>query len=99
VDSRARVPGSLGFTVTVNIAIVGDLDPNRESHAATTAALGHVPGATAEWVPTREIDPGARRLAQADAILMAPGEADADAEGAVAAIRYARERGVPLVGT
>lgn len=85
--------------MAVNIAIVGDLEPERESHVLTTAAIGHIPGANAEWVPTGEIDRDAQRLADANAIVMAPGEPYLDVEGAFAAVRHARERGVPLVGT
>lgn len=83
----------------VQIAVVGDLDPGRESHHLTTTALGHLPGAEALWVPTPEIGAGGGGLESADAIVMAPGEPYTDREGAFAAVRYARERGVPLVGT
>lgn len=85
--------------MAVPIAIVGEFDANRESHRQTAAALGHLEGVRAAWVPTAEIDALGQRLATAQGIVMAPGEPFADADGASAAIRLARERGVPLVGT
>jgi CTP synthase (UTP-ammonia lyase) len=87
------------MSVPIRIAVVGDHDPGRETHRLTTRALEHLDGVAAEWVPTQEIDPAATRLAGAGGILVAPGEPYASAEGALAAIRLARERGVPLVGT
>lgn len=81
------------------IGVVGDLDARNPTHRFTNEALAHA-GAGCAWVPTDEIaaDPGAalRRFA---GLLIAPGSPYRDMEGAIAAVRYARERGVPLVGT
>ena len=86
---------------TALIGIVGDRDPGNKTHLMTEAALGHVPGPVPfEWVPTDQIaaDPGAR-LRAFTALLVAPGSPYVSMEGALAAIRHAREHRVPLLGT
>jgi CTP synthase (UTP-ammonia lyase) len=83
----------------VTVAIVGDFDPTRESHVFTTAAIAHLPAVDAPWISPRDVDPDARRLSGVDGIVMAPGAPYAHPDGAFTAIRHARERGVPLVGT
>lgn len=83
------------------IGIVGDRDPAYRVHRATEDALAHAPGAIAfEWVPTDQIaaDPHAQ-LSGFAGLLIAPGSPYRSMEGALAAIRYGRERGVPLLGT
>jgi CTP synthase (UTP-ammonia lyase) len=64
----------------------------------TDASLGHV-GVAWEWVPTESVGDAAARLAGFDGIWIGPASPYRSMEGALAAIRYARERGVPLVGT
>jgi CTP synthase (UTP-ammonia lyase) len=83
------------------IGIVGDRDPRNPTHLATEAALGHVdPPMAFEWVPTGAVaaDPQAR-LAPYGGLVIAPGSPYVSLEGALAAIRHARERGVPVLGT
>lgn len=81
------------------IGIVGDFKPQNRTHLATNDALAHL-GLGFEWVPTDEVgdDPKARLAAYAG-VWIAPASPYRSMEGALAAIRYARERGVPLVGT
>jgi CTP synthase (UTP-ammonia lyase) len=81
------------------IAVVGDFNPANPTHRATNDAIAHL-GLDAEWVATEAVgdDPKAR-LAAFPAIWIAPASPYRDMEGALRAIRYARERGVPLVGT
>jgi CTP synthase (UTP-ammonia lyase) len=83
----------------VEIAVVGDYDPANPMHRFTNAALDHV-GLGFEWVATEAVgdDPEAR-FAGSDGLWIAPSSPYRSMEGALAAIRYARERGVPLVGT
>jgi CTP synthase (UTP-ammonia lyase) len=82
-----------------SIAIVGDFDPANETHLATNAALEHA-GAQFEWVPTEDCANGAEtRLQGYGGILIAPASPYRSMDGALEAIRFARERGVPLVGT
>jgi CTP synthase (UTP-ammonia lyase) len=89
----------------VTIAIVGDHDPSAETHQATDASLGHAAAALRvdlahRWVPTAALADDARRELAADTgVLVAPGSPYASMEGALAAIRLAREVGVPLLGT
>ena len=81
------------------IGVVGDLNPSNPTHRFTNAALEHARVEYA-WVPTDEIrsDTDAR-LGRFAGLLISPGSPYRDMEGAIAAVRYARERGVPLVGT
>ena len=80
------------------IAIVGDRNPHYLTHEATDVALSRL-GAEARWVstPTLLQDPG--RLSEYAGALIAPGSPYLSTEGALAAIRYARELGLPLLGT
>ncbi len=85
--------------MSCEIAVVGDYDPKNRTHVMTDAALGHV-GATGEWVATDSIGgDAAARLGRFDGIWIGPASPYRSMEGALAAIRHARERGVPLVGT
>jgi CTP synthase (UTP-ammonia lyase) len=81
------------------VAVVGDFQPKNRTHHATNAALDHV-RLRFEWVGTETVgtDPAAR-LAGYDGVWIAPASPYRDMDGALGAIRYARERGVPLVGT
>ena len=53
------------------------------------------------WVPTDAVDdrPGHAARAVSAGIWIAPASPYRDMDGALRAVRYARERGVPLVGT
>jgi CTP synthase (UTP-ammonia lyase) len=87
------------------IAIVGDHDPSSVTHRATDASLDHAAAALGvdlarRWVATPDFAVNARRaLAGASAAWIAPGSPYASMDGALAAIRLAREEGVPLIGT
>ncbi len=90
----------------LRIGIIGDFNPNNESHVATDAALGHAAkslGRTVEstWLPTPTLngDAGSRVLSQFDGLVCAPGSPYADMEGALSAIRFAREKDRPFIGT
>lgn len=87
------------------IGIVGDRDAGFPPHLATEAAVVHAAeslgfGAAPEWVPTSRVggDP-AGVLAVYDGLWVAPGSPYLSLDGALAAIRHARESGVPLLGT
>jgi CTP synthase (UTP-ammonia lyase) len=85
--------------MSARIAVIGDHDPRNRTHVMTDASLGHV-GLASEWVGTDALgDDVAARLAGFDGVWIAPASPYRSMEGALAAIRYARERGVPLVGT
>ena len=81
------------------VAIVGDFDSRYRTHQFTNRALEQL-GLGFEWVPTDVIgDSPAARLAGAAGLWIAPSSPYRSMDGALTAIRYARERGVPLVGT
>jgi CTP synthase (UTP-ammonia lyase) len=82
----------------MKIAIVGDYRAHNETHRAVTDGLT-IAGAEIEWVPSHEVDGAAERLAGYGGVVAAPGSPYASMEGVLAAIRHARERGVPFTGT
>jgi CTP synthase (UTP-ammonia lyase) len=94
------------MTQSVRIGIVGDYNPDFESHRATTTAIDLAARAMeitaqADWLPTPEVPPHdpAARLAAYDAIWLAPGSPYASFAGALAAVRFAREQGWPFTAT
>ncbi len=82
------------------VGIVGDYNPQNPTHRATDAGLAHA-GVRAEWVPTADVPPDGpgTRLAGYDGLFIAPASPYRSMDGALAAIRLAREGGIPLVGT
>jgi CTP synthase (UTP-ammonia lyase) len=81
------------------IGIVGDFNAGNPTHRMTNAALAHL-GLAARWVPTDAV--GERpeaTLAEYAGLWIAPASPYRSMDGALGAVRYARERGVPLVGT
>ena len=92
----------------VRIAMIGDYNPAFVAHTTADASLLHVAEATglaieSAWVPTTSIpaDPvaAARTLAGWDGLWISAGSPYASRDGALAAIRVARERGKPMVAT
>jgi CTP synthase (UTP-ammonia lyase) len=81
------------------VGIVGDFNARNPTHVATNLALADA-GLRFEWVATTEVDGQPdQRLARYDGVWIAPASPYVSMDGALLAIRYARERGVPLVGT
>src|SRR3954465_9531331 len=90
----------------LHIGIVGDFERTRFSHWALEAALFHAAaqqGRAIElyWLGTEQVtSSGAEScLAQMDGLWGAPGGPFASNEGMLAAIRFARETGLPYLGT
>ena len=90
----------------LRIGIIGDLDPSRPSHRATNEALAHAAGALGValnvcWLPTPSLEQesGGAALKRYDALWCAPGSPYQSMAGALRAIRFARERGWPFLGT
>jgi CTP synthase (UTP-ammonia lyase) len=87
------------------VGLVGDYNPEVKAHVAIPKALALASAAEgsaveADWVETRSLDgPAGERLARFDALWCVPASPYANAEGALGAIRFARERGVPFLGT
>jgi CTP synthase (UTP-ammonia lyase) len=90
----------------IRIAIVGDHDPARETHAATDAALQHAAAVlgvkvAADWIPTDECqtETSVLQLKYYHAVFLGPGSPYRSQDGALAAVRFAREQGWPFFGT
>lgn len=91
------------MTTAVRIGLIGDYDPAVPAHQAIPRALALAAEATGvavahEWVPTDEITSGAR-VAWFDALWCVPASPYRSTEGALRAIRFAREQDRPFLGT
>ena len=87
-----------------SVAIVGDYSAEITSHRAVPRALELARdrlGADLgwEWVPTRRIADAPRDLAKFSAMWLVPGSPYENMAGAIDAIRWAREGGLPFLGT
>ncbi len=88
------------------IAVVGDFNRSNQSHVATNDAIGHSLGALSSkvehrWIGTEEVagPDGEGRLAAFTGVWIAPASPYKSMEGALSAIRIARQRRIPLLGT
>ena len=90
---------------TVNVAVVGKYVHLVDSYKSLHEAIAH--GAIAnearvqiDYVDAEELEKGdvAARLANAHGIIVPGGFGDRGVEGKIAAVRYAREKGVPILG-
>lgn len=84
------------------VALVGDRSPHVLAHARIPLALRHAGPAPDAldpyWVASGDVA-GIPDLAGFDGIWVVPGSPYADRDGALAAVRTAREHGVPFLGT
>lgn len=87
------------------LAIVGDFNPDFVPHTKTNDAIAHagdhlgLPVAV-DWIPSAELAGQAgARLSDYDGVWVAPGSPYRSMEGALEAIRFSREQGLPLLGT
>ena len=98
VDAKAHPQGE------VNIAMVGKYVQNRDSYISLNEALVHAgvqnrTKVNIHFIESTDIEShGAGALAGMDAILVPGGFGERGVEGKIAAIRYAREQGVPYLG-
>jgi len=90
----------------LRIGIVGDFERTRFSHWATEAALFHAAAQQGRrielhWLGTEQVaSSGAQRcLTDLDGLWGAPGSPLVSKDGMLAAIRQARETGLPYLGT
>jgi CTP synthase (UTP-ammonia lyase) len=90
----------------IRIGIIGDFDPNYPSQIATNNALHHAARAISRsvdvaWLstPSLEDECSDKILEQHDALWCAPGSPYHSMNGALRAIRFARERDWPFVAT
>ena len=91
---------------TLKIGIIGEYDPNSRYHRATEEALGHVANElsalpTPSWISTGLLtdDSADTILRPFDALWCAPGSPYKSMDGALRAIRFAREQRRPFIGT
>ena len=90
----------------ISIGIIGDFNSANESHLKTDAALDHTARRLGRdlqrtWLPTLELEQAAdRMLFEAyDGLWCSPGSPYRSMDGALKAIRFAREQDVPFIGT
>ena len=92
------------MTIPSRIAIVGDYDSTMYTHVAIDDSLRHVRELREHalewsWISTPSLATGLEaQLTLIDAIWLAPGSPYASLEGALSAVRFARERGIPFLG-
>ena len=89
---------------SVKIGIIGDFNPDYPSHIATNEAINHAGNALeisveVQWLPTPAIENQTATLEQFDALWCSPGSPYQSMEGALQAIRFAREHDYPFLGT
>lgn len=93
------------MTQSVALALIGEYTPSFVPHRKTDEALDHVKSALdihldARWISTADlVEDTEGKLARFDAIWIAPGSPYKALKGALSAIRYAREGGIPMLGT
>src|SRR6516164_1174035 len=90
----------------LRIGVVGDWKPGYRGHIATDAALRHGARAVAAeiepvWLSTKALEGASseRDLEAFDGLFMTPGTPYESLAGALRALRFARERGWPLLAT
>ena len=90
---------------TLRVALIGDYSPGVLAHQAIPAALqrgGALLGCAVAptWIATSTLDPDRdRQIEGYDGVWCVPGSPYASMDGALAAIRAARQHGVPFLGT
>ena len=89
--------------IAVNIGLIGDHDASVPAHRAIPLALQRAAANTGmtvgfEWLPTEQIDTVAQ-LARFDGLWCVPASPYRSMDGALLAIRHAREIGLPFLGT
>ena len=90
---------------SISVGVIGDFDAEFAPHAATNAALAHAGAALGvqvevRWLDTAPLeDVNLDELAAHDALWCAPGSPYRSLDGALRAIRFAREADRPFIGT
>jgi CTP synthase (UTP-ammonia lyase) len=91
---------------TVKVGIIGDYNPDLRYHIATDEALNHAATAlsislTSSWIPTLSLAKGdvEEQLSPFHTVWCSPGSPYKSMDGALRAIKFAREKGRPFVGT
>ena len=90
----------------IKIGVIGDFDPNRPYHKATNESMIHAARTLEKtvdytWLPTESLDVAdpKKTLQPFDGLWCSPGSPYKSMDGALRAIRFAREMGWPFIGT
>lgn len=90
----------------IKVGIIGDYNPDLRFHSATNEALRHAAKALSlaldfKWLPTQSLEDQSewKNLEHFDALWCSPGSPYKSMDGALQAIRFARETGRPFIGT
>jgi CTP synthase (UTP-ammonia lyase) len=92
-------------TKSIRIGLIGDYNPEVKAHIAIPRAVAlaaHINGCDAEtsWLPTPLLESLAEEeLSTYDALWCVPASPYVSMDGALRAIRFAREHGYPFLGT
>ena len=89
---------------SVKVGIIGDFNPDYPAHIATNESINHAGDALGidvdvHWLPTQALEKRPATLKQFDALWCSPGSPYQSMEGALKAIRFAREQDYPFIGT
>ena len=87
----------------ITVGLIGDYSESVPAHRAIAPALQRAAGAlhrevAFEWIPTEEVT-SVSRIARFDGLWCVPASPYRSMEGALLAIRHARESAVPFLGT
>jgi len=93
-------------THRARIAVVGKYTQNGDAYKSIAEALVHagIPndcGVDIKWIESDALEtgrPSEEFLHDVDGLIVAPGFGERGVEGKIAAIRYAREKGIPFLG-
>ena len=92
--------------MALKIGVIGDFDSEKSSHTATNEGLTHAAHALAtdvgvQWLPTEQLEDKIKDsdLEDFDAFWCSPGSPYNSLDGALKAIRFARENNWPFIGT
>lgn len=99
-----RPTRATAMTHTLHIGLIGEHDPAKTAHQAIPLALSRAARAlgrclSIEWLPTDTLLGDDRAFERFDALWCVPGSPYRSMDGALNAIRFARERAVPFLGT
>ena len=89
----------------LEVGVIGDFDPSSVPHVSTNAALDHAAAAVGRsvavsWLPTEGLASGqGGEFEGFDGLWCSPGSPYRSMAGALAGIRFAREKGWPFFAT
>ncbi len=93
------------MTKTIRIGLIGDFNPDVKAHIAIPQAVALAANALAcdaetSWLATPLLEHNSGQLLSTyDALWCVPASPYASMDGALSAIRFAREQGIPFLGT